>query len=159
MNWHFLNQTAHLYFIIWSKIFLILCSKLNENEALSGEVGSGSEDTVQSSVTWPAGCPSQVIGNFRLASRGDQKAEVFLLFLYPFMSNKVEGSSGRIPPSSSGFSLPTLYCIDDGYCGPLPCISWQRTLCWFSWWESCKSFPSLAFWTSHHQTLWEMTGI
>lgn len=111
MNWHLLNQTAHLYFIIWSKIFLILCSKLNANEALSGEVGSGSKDTVQRKVTWPAGCPSQVIGNFRLASRVDWKAEVFLLFLYPFMSDKAEGSFGGSRPSGSGVSLLILLCI------------------------------------------------
>lgn len=81
-----LNQTAHLYFIIWSKIFYILCSKLNQTKAISGKVAWGSEDTVQRNGAQPAGFPSQVIGNFRLASRGDRKAEVFLPFLYPFMS-------------------------------------------------------------------------
>ena len=36
-------------------------------------------------MTWPTGFPSQVTGNCGLASRGDQKAEVFLPFLHPFM--------------------------------------------------------------------------
>lgn len=36
-------------------------------------------------MTWPTGFPSQVTGNWGLASWGDQKAGVFLPFLHPFM--------------------------------------------------------------------------
>lgn len=44
----FLNQTAHLYFIIWSKIFLILCSRFNQNEAISGKKKLGEVVKTQS---------------------------------------------------------------------------------------------------------------
>ena len=57
-----LNQTAHLYFIIWSKIFYVLCSKLKQTKAISGKVGWGREGTVQRNGARPAGFPSQVTG-------------------------------------------------------------------------------------------------
>lgn len=116
----FLNQTAHFHFIIWSKIFLILCSRLNQNEATSGKVGRGGEGTVQRSVTCPTGFPSQVMGTFGLASTGDLKAEDFLPFLHPFMTYKAEGSSAQNSHSILGFSPLLWHCIYDCYWGPSP---------------------------------------
>lgn len=48
-------------------------------KAINGKAGWGTKDTVQRSMTWPTGFLSQVTGNLRLASRGDQRQKFFFL--------------------------------------------------------------------------------